>query len=132
MTKSDPTAAATRGAFPATGKRPPARLAFVLLILAAFFLQSFALQVHLHGLPQTAMAADGLYAVQTSDTGQPADESNCPICQATIAAGHYLVPIAFGLPTLSGTAWLAPPAATRTANWTRSHHWHGRAPPLSR
>lgn len=110
------------------------RLAFVLLLLAAFFLQGFALQVHLHGLDGTGQpTADGLYAPDRDGGDGPlSDRIACPICQASLHAGQYLASAGPSLPPLSFAAAGAIAAAAQLAVRPHSHIWQGRAPPADR
>lgn len=96
------------------------------LLALAFFAQSYLIQSHIH-----ATFGQNPSAIWSNDHGGsgPAD---CPICQADVLGGVYVMP---GVPQL-------PPVLTHS--WAKlnliasgvqllplRHSWLGRAPPLS-
>jgi hypothetical protein len=123
-----------------------ARVALALT-LAAFTVQSFLIQTHVHFSPAIeASFADsgGTPAKWAATTGGhqsviPArehrnapddDPANCPLCQEYLYAGNYVAPaiIALLLPPADESA-VVPETRTLPRVATISYSWHGRAPP---
>ena len=121
-----------------------ARIAFVLTI-AAFAVQNFVTQTHVHFTPDAAAAiAAGTAAQGPSTAGRvqarlpdrqrpgPSedDPANCPLCQEFLYAGNYVAPADIVLlpPTLA-VSTVAPETPERKYIWAASHSWQGRAPP---
>jgi hypothetical protein len=101
----------------------------VLATLAAFALQSFIVQTHIHFAAYPALetiAATQL--VQRSSTGE--DPALCAICQEFLHAGQYLTPApVVALPISLVAIAFAMLHAFVLARSPVSHSWHGRAPP---
>ena len=114
-----------------------ASVARVLLLLAAFFLQSFVAATHIHGAPLFGHAAALSHASQDaarlvhSDHQPPFDNpADCPFCQAVAHAGAYAMgAIAVALPPLDSRI-LAPLIWQRTHSSSyRGHDRPQRGPP---
>lgn len=110
---------------PSIARRPAnlARFAVTLFALFAFSLQSFVMQVHVHG--------GTVAAAQTAKTSKPAPEpANCPICQEILHAGHYVMPSAAGwLPLSQFSAIVSIWTGSAVLSQSSSHSWNSRAPP---
>jgi len=105
------------------------------LTLAAFTLQGYIVQTHIHGSPHVAAGANA--AIGKAGNADPHDKypanddpANCPICQEILHTGAFIAPAAIALlpPTLAVSAIAI---ATRELPFIAavSHSWHGRAPP---
>ncbi len=100
-----------------------ARLAVTLFALLAFTLQSYAMQVHVHG---TNIAA----SQKLEGTQKQGDTAHCPICQEILHFGHYVTPSAgTWLPVLLVVPFAAPFAERLGGNSLPSRGWNSRAPP---
>jgi hypothetical protein len=100
-----------------------ARLAVTLFALLAFTLQSYAMQVHLHGTSIAAEQNPGT-AKKTGDT------AHCPICQEILHFGHYVTPSASAWsPTLVVMAFTIIAVGRLVTASAPSHSWNSRAPP---
>ena len=100
-----------------------ARLAVTLFALLAFTLQSYAMQVHVHG---ASIAA----SQKLDGTQKPNDTAHCPICQEILHFGHYVTPSAgtWSL-TLLVVPFVAPFAERIGGNSLLTRGWNSRAPP---
>jgi hypothetical protein len=108
--------------------------ALVLLTLAAFVLQGFLTQTHIHivpvGAPASADTYDGVPGPAHDKTPSKGDPANCPLCQQFASAGAFVTPAAAAtlLPSLTvSVIEVAVPTAAFIARVT--HIWRGRAPP---
>jgi len=100
-----------------------ARLAVTLFALLAFTLQSYAMQVHVHG---SSIAA----SQKLDGTQKPNDTAHCPICQEILHFGHYVTPSAgTWSPTLLVVPFVAPFAERIGGNSLPTRGWNSRAPP---
>lgn len=100
-----------------------ARLAVTLFALLAFTLQSYAMQVHVHG---ASIAA----SQKLDGTQKPNDTAHCPICQEILHFGHYVTPSAgTWSPTLLVVPFVAPFAERIGGNPLPTRGWNSRAPP---
>jgi len=125
----------------------PLARAVLVLTLAAFTLQSFIIQAHIHLAKSDEAALTGTARVDQSahptagkvsfhalvrrGSGTPFDDPDkCPLCQEYLYAGNYLPPAAFVLhvPTVN-VSEIAPKTPILARTWVVSHSWHGRAPP---
>ena len=80
--------------------------ALLFLTLAAFTMQGFLTQTHIHGLATTGAPSiiDTFEGGKTpSKDPSKTDEANCPLCQAFASAGAFVTPAAAAvlLPTFS-------------------------------
>jgi hypothetical protein len=112
-------------------RRPTARQYVTLFALLAFFLQSFAVQSHIHPLdkPATvAAAADNIPApVKTID---PVDLGSCRLCQELVHAGAFVAPSTFAVPVSQSAAAIVFAALPLLAGMlTPAFAWQSRAPP---
>ena len=100
----------------------------IWLILAAFTLQSYVAQTHIH---DTAPAI--AKAFTTSSHGKtPADNSpmDCPFCQAAALTGVFAIPVTPLLILSAVGIFLAAPDHPAPAAYdTVAHIWRSRAPP---
>jgi len=100
-----------------------ARLAVTLFALLAFTLQSYAMQVHVHGARIAALQ-------KPEGTQKPSDTAHCPICQEILHFGHYVTPSASTiLPGLLVVPFAASFAERIGGNSLPSRGWNSRAPP---
>jgi hypothetical protein len=112
-------------------KQPAARQYVTLFALLAFFLQSFAVQSHIHPLntPATVTAAvNNIPApVKTID---PVDLGSCRLCQELIHAGAFVAPSAIAVPASTGAAAFVFTALPLLAGMLApAFAWQSRAPP---
>jgi hypothetical protein len=102
-----------------------ARLAVTLFALFAFTLQSYAMQVHLHGASVAATQKPGT-AQKTSDT------AHCPICQEILHFGHYVTPsVGTWSPALTAIVFTIATIERPVTASMPSHGWNSRAPPAA-
>ena len=100
-----------------------ARLAVTLFALLAFTLQSFAMQVHMHG---TSIAA----SQKLDGTQKQNDTAHCPICQEILHFGHYVTPTAgTWSPVLMVISFVAPYTKRIGGSSLPTRGWNSRAPP---
>ncbi len=113
--------------------RPRSTTLLTLLAAVALFLQSLAIQTHIHPLPQVPAAGvtqAGNVPAPSPLMGQDPDQSGCRLCQELAHSGLFAMPAVSGLFTAlifvitTPVAWrfagavAAPPPA-----------WQSRAPP---
>lgn len=107
-------------------------------LLAAFLLQSFVVQTHIHFTPQISARL----AQFAEAHGRPADHhdkfpgsedpANCPICQEILHSGQFVTPAAqLLLPPSFAVSTIAVVDKALPFIFAPSHNWHGRAPPNS-
>jgi DUF2946 family protein len=105
--------------------------ALVFLTMAAFTLQTFLVQTHIHGQSGGSIIDrfEGSKAPGKDPTKN--DEANCPLCQAFASSGAFVTPAAAAvlLPAFSVSIIDVVVHAT-AASSAVTHHWRGRAPPL--
>ncbi len=112
--------------------RAEAWRALAMLVLAAFTLQSFVTQTHIHG--SQAGAETGIVKiVHVPSQGQnPLDtsESGCAFCQAVAHSGVFFAPSspALVLPT-SWALFFSVASSSIAAASALAHDWQSRAPP---
>ena len=111
--------------------RPPAtRKWLAMLALLSFFLQSLAVQTHIHVPPALNLAkvAQGTSAPAPSKSQDPIDQ--CRLCQELVHSGHFIAPSAIAAVAIFGfaTAYLfvLPSQPDRSAT---AFFWNSRAPP---
>jgi hypothetical protein len=115
------------------------RTCITLLLLLTFALQSFLVQTHIHRQspagPIAAMAASGasFTPVHNGDdkhAPQDRDDGHCPLCQAIVLFGSFLLPAIQVLPLPFALISLEPFRITPRVPFTRLIHvWQSRAPP---
>ena len=101
----------------------------IWLILAAFTLQSYVAQTHIH---DSAPAAIAKAFTTTSHGKTPVDNSpmDCPLCQAAALAGAFALPATPLLILSAAGIFLAAPDHPAPASYdTVAHIWRSRAPP---
>ena len=104
--------------------------AFALL---AFFLQSLAVQTHIHAPLQTAggqaVAAPGRAGQAPLKTQDPIDQ--CRLCQELVHAGIFVAPVCRlrRSPDLTFAAAVSPPCPAFTPSSATAFAWQSRAPP---
>jgi hypothetical protein len=100
----------------------------IWLILAAFTLQSYVVQTHIH---DTAPAAISKAFTNIGHGKLPVDNSplDCPFCQAALAGAFALSTTALVFLSAAGI-FLPIPDRPATASYdTVAHIWRSRAPP---
>jgi len=101
-----------------------------LAVLAAFFLQSFLVQTHLHKLLLPAEPAGGITVSAPSPAPSLPDTDSCLLCQEFIHGGVYLTPAAAAVLPPSAIVTLLPLMVSAPVSGRLiSHIWMGRAPP---
>jgi hypothetical protein len=102
----------------------------IWLVLAAFTLQSYVTQVHIHDAAPVAAITK---AFTNADHGKaPADNSplDCPFCQAAALAGAFALPVTPLLILSAAGIILSAPDHPAPASYdTAAHIWRSRAPP---
>lgn len=102
-----------------------------LAVLLAFFLQSFAVQTHIHGLGEAAATKAVSYHAPIPAPLKNQDiNDQCRLCHELVHAGNFITPsaqavpasLAFILAVFSAIALAAPAPASAFA-------WQSRAPP---
>jgi hypothetical protein len=111
--------------------RPAGRFLFIAFATFALFLQSYAIQTHLHQRSNAAVTAS-IQGSQTDKHHLPAgndDPDNCPLCQS-FYSGQYVAPnlAAWFLPILA-VSIIDVTSAVSPHYDTVSHSWRGRGPP---
>ena len=112
----------------------------IWLILAAFVLQSYVAQTHIHDFTPAAISkaldasAHDKAALNKAPLGKsPLDNSpmDCPFCQAVAHDGMFIIPTspllflsAVWIEMTALDLWLA------ASSGERAHNWQSRAPPL--
>ena len=107
-----------------------ARKWVALLVLLAFFLQSLAIQTHIHA----SFQADAKVVSQHAPGSQPLKGQDpvdqCRLCQELVHAGHYVAPstaIAIAGPAFALLAFVS--RAARPNRLAPAFAWRSRAPP---
>jgi hypothetical protein len=101
----------------------------IWLVLAAFTLQAYVTQVHIH---DAAPAAIGKSVSNAGDGKSPGDNNplDCPFCQAVAQAGAFALPTApLLLLSVAGIMLAAPDHPAPAVTNTVAHIWRSRAPP---
>jgi hypothetical protein len=107
----------------------------VMAIALAFAVQSFVVQIHIHGQPAGAPVAvdlfDGNGFAPAKDGKAPKnDEGSCPLCQAFAAAGNFVTPAAAAILLPAFSVSIIDVVVHATHVIVRpAHNWRGRAPP---
>jgi hypothetical protein len=115
------------------GSQPFNRRLLALAALLAFFLQSLAVQTHVHPAAPT-LKLGVTAAVNTPSpgplTGQDFGPGSCRLCQEMAHAGTYIVPIAILPLVVLGLVQepFRPELATRLRP-APAFAWHSRGPP---
>lgn len=112
-------------------KRPAAQRYVTLFALLAFFLQSFALQSHVHPLDQASSIAAAINNVPAPVKKiDPVDLGSCRLCQEIAHAGAFVAPSAFVAPASQNTAAIVFTALPLLAGLLApAFAWQSRAPP---
>jgi len=113
------------------------RFLLTFVMFAAFFLQSYLTQTHIH-LPPASAATNATHHAGTFSTKpvdndkHPGDEdpAHCPFCQAVAASGNFLTPVVILLPLPIFSSTVEKPVShTPSILSPLPHSWQGRAPP---
>ncbi len=112
-------------------KQPAARRYVTLFALLAFFLQSFAVQSHIHPLDKPAAVAAAVNNIPAPvKTIDPVDLGSCRLCQELIHAGAFVAPSAFAVPASQSAAAIVFAALPLLAGMLApAFAWQSRAPP---
>lgn len=108
--------------------------ALVFLTLAAFTMQGFLTQTHIHAIAKGSPPAVDIFDGAPAPAGDKApsknDPANCPLCQQFASSGQFITPAAAAilLPSLAVSIIDVIVVATQAIQPV-SHNWHGRAPP---
>jgi hypothetical protein len=111
--------------------RPASHKWLAVFALLSFFLQSLAVQTHIHGQnPLTAAktATQGAPAPAPAKNQDPIDQ--CRLCQELAHAGHFVAPSTAA--TLASLSFIAAPFTALLSAANRSapaFAWNSRAPP---
>jgi hypothetical protein len=106
------------------------RAALVQLVLAAFVLQSFVIQTHIHFTPAELAQLTGKSDSHHDHWPANDDPANCPICQELLHSGQFVTPAAqFLLPPTLAVSTIAVVDEALPFVFAPSHNWQGRAPP---
>jgi hypothetical protein len=112
-------------------KQPAARRYITLFALLAFFLQSFAVQSHVHPLDKPATVAAAVNNIPAPvKTIDPVDLGSCRLCQELVHAGAFVAPSAFAVPaSQSATAIVFAALPLLAGILAPAFAWQSRAPP---
>jgi hypothetical protein len=112
-------------------KQPAARQYVTLFALLAFFLQSFAVQSHIHPLDTPATVAAAVNNIPAPvKTIDPVDLGSCRLCQELVHAGAFVAPSAFAVPASQSAAAVIFAALPLLAGMLApAFAWQSRAPP---
>jgi hypothetical protein len=110
-----------------------ARLGLAFFLLAAFTLQSFVIQTHIH----IGTSAVTFGFVQNTNAGTPDkpspldnDSTNCLFCQEVMHAGHFVMPAAAALALPTEFVSIVPiRIALPLFVGAIAHGWQSRGPP---
>ena len=117
------------------------RLLTVLVVLAGFLFQTYAVQTHIHVPGESgsslllsyddAAAATKHLSPSSQHKKIPAeDPANCPLCQAMFLSGQFVMPGALVFLLPARPLSVVPLATALPTSGSRaSHIWQGRAPP---
>lgn len=112
-------------------KSPVSRRLVTLFALLAFFIQSLALQTHVHSAPLPPASV-----VTATHTPAPAPLKNqdpidqCRLCQELVHSGVFISPSVTGIAAslnIAATVFAAAPSFA--ADPVRAFDWQSRAPP---
>jgi hypothetical protein len=109
------------------------RRLLAMLAVLAFFLQSLAVQTHVHparlGLPTTVAVASGS-SLPGPLTSPDLDQGGCRLCQEMAHAGAYITPLV-ALPVVVQVlaAELLGPVSTSQPRAAPAFAWRSRGPP---
>jgi|SRR5580693_3922914 hypothetical protein len=100
----------------------------IWLVLAAFTLQAYVTQVHIHdAAPATVTQAADTVHGKSSGGDNPLD---CPFCQAVAQAGAFALPATpLLLLSVAGIMLAAPDHPAPASYDSVAHIWRSRAPP---
>lgn len=112
-------------------KQPASRRYITLFALLAFFLQSFAVQSHIHPLDKPASVATAINNIPAPVKKiDPVDLGSCRLCQEIIHAGAFIAPSAFSVPASQSAAAIVFAALPLLAGvLAPAFAWQSRAPP---
>jgi len=111
-------------------KAPVSQRMITLFALLAFFIQSFALQTHIHPMPPAAVAATVAHTpaplpLQNQD---PVDQ--CRLCQELVHSGVFVSPSATVIAaSLNIVAAVFAALPSLAAEPVQAFSWQSRAPP---
>jgi hypothetical protein len=109
--------------------RPAGRLILIVFAALALFLQSYAVQTHLH--EQAGLSASVHASAETGKHHQPAgdDANDCPLCHS-FYSGQYIAPsLAAWFLLLLAVSIIDSTSGVSPHYDTVSHSWRGRGPP---
>lgn len=112
-------------------KQSATRRYVTLFALLAFFLQSFAVQSHIHPLdkPTAASAAIGNIPAPVKKI-DPVDLGSCRLCHELLHAGAFVAPAAFAVPASQNAAAIVFTALPLLGGLLApAFAWQSRAPP---
>lgn len=113
----------------AQGQRPslPVRM-LALAVFLLFACQSYLVQTHVHKVPLRDHAS--YTAPHHSRTPGDDNPATCPLCQAGVTSGTFMVPVLPAyLPALVHVARAQVHAVRAFATAAFSHDWFSRGPP---
>ena len=112
-----------------SGPASAAKRWVTLLALLGFFLQSMAIQTHVHPLaPVAKLAAAHTAPVAPSKSQDPVDQ--CRLCQEIVHAGSFITPSAVAiLSGLDGSLAIFHRLTPGRSNPASAFAWQSRAPP---
>jgi hypothetical protein len=111
-------------------KAPASQRLITLFALLAFFIQSFALQTHVHPAPPAAVAAVVAHTPTPAPLKNQDPVDQCRLCQELVHAGAVITPSATVVTAslnIAAAVFAATPAFA--ADPVRAFSWQSRAPP---
>jgi hypothetical protein len=102
-----------------------------LAVLLAFFLQSFVVQTHIHGLGETAPAKTiGYQAPAPAPLKNQDINDQCRLCHELVHAGNFITPSTLAVPaSLAFVLAVYSTLARATPAPAAAFGWRSRAPP---
>jgi hypothetical protein len=111
-------------------KIPASQRLITLFALLAFFIQSFALQTHIHPTPPAAIAATVAHTPAPAPLKNQDPVDQCRLCQELVHSGVYVSPSVTVIATsLNIVAAIFVAAPSFAADPVRAFSWQSRAPP---
>jgi hypothetical protein len=111
-------------------KAPASQRLITLFALLAFFVQSFALQTHIHPTPPAAIADTVAHTPAPPPVNNQDPVDQCRLCQELVHAGAVITPSATVVTaSLNIVAAIFAAAPAFAADPVRAFNWQSRAPP---
>jgi hypothetical protein len=111
-------------------KAPASQRLITLFALLAFFIQSFALQTHIHPTPPAVVAGAVAHTPAPAPLNNQDPVDQCRLCQELVHSSAVITPSATVVTaSLNIVAAIFAAAPTFAADPVRAFSWQSRAPP---